>query len=119
MSQREVTEADFRKPEFRDAKPEDYEFSGSGEVVRKDRWESAVRQIVGVLEDAGHRCSRRHFEVSNVVVHVKQLVENEALTRCQSDGDGDCTHGKCPQSRDGEPAATGRHCPLDTRSDGE
>jgi hypothetical protein len=120
MSGREVTEADFRKPEFRDAKAEDYEFDGTGEVVRKDRWESTVRQIVGVLEDGGHRgVSRRNFELGTVVVRVRQLVANEVLTRCQSDGDGDCMHGKCPQSRDGEPAATGRHCPLDNRSDGE
>lgn len=120
MSQRVVTEADFRRPEFRDAKPEDYEFDGTGEVVRKDRWETTVRQIVGVLEDAGHaRISRRRFELADVVSRVRSLVENEMLTRCQADGDGDCAHGKCPQKRDGEPSATGRHCPLDNRRDGE
>lgn len=27
--------------------------------------------------------------------------------------DGDCSWSECPQLRDGEPAATGRHCPLD------
>jgi len=32
---REVTEADFRIPEFRDAKPEDYEINTSGDIVRK------------------------------------------------------------------------------------
>ena len=26
---------------------------------------------------------------------------------------GDCAHSNCPQLRDGEPKATGRHCPLD------
>jgi hypothetical protein len=31
MSVRELREADFRKPEFRDAKAEDYEFDGTGE----------------------------------------------------------------------------------------
>lgn len=37
--------------------------------------------------------------------------------RCQADRDGDCVHSQCPQLRDGEPKATGRHCPLDTEDD--
>jgi len=36
------------------------------------------------------------------------------LTRCAADQDGDCSHAQCPQLRDGEPAKSGRHCPLDT-----
>jgi len=45
MSKRVVTEQDFRKPEYIDAKPEDYEFDGDGVPVRKDRWETTVRYI--------------------------------------------------------------------------
>lgn len=41
-------------------------------------------------------------------------VTHLALTRCAAGKDGDCTHWLCPQLRDGEPKATGRHCPLDT-----
>lgn len=37
--------------------------------------------------------------------------------RCHADRDGDCTHADCPQLRDGEPRATGRHCPLDVDDD--
>jgi hypothetical protein len=33
---------------------------------------------------------------------------------CHAGRDGDCNWAPCPQERDGEPAATGRHCPLDT-----
>lgn len=33
--------------------------------------------------------------------------------RCHAGKDGDCTDPRCPQLRDGEPGATGRHCPLD------
>lgn len=33
---------------------------------------------------------------------------------CHAGKDGECTWPGCPQNRDGEPAATGRHCPLDT-----
>lgn len=36
------------------------------------------------------------------------------LNQCAADGDGDCEHAQCPQLRDGEPHASGRHCPLDT-----
>lgn len=35
------------------------------------------------------------------------------LTRCAAGRDGDCINAQCPQLRDGEPHATGRHCPLD------
>lgn len=34
--------------------------------------------------------------------------------RCHADRDGECSHKDCPQLRDSEPGATGRHCPLDT-----
>jgi len=36
-------------------------------------------------------------------------------TDCRSASDGDCDWSECPQLRDGEPKATGRHCPLDVR----
>lgn len=31
--------------------------------------------------------------------------------------DGDCNWAQCPQNRDGEPAATKRHCPLDVHDE--
>lgn len=34
-------------------------------------------------------------------------------TLCQSGRDGECGWVHCPQLRDGEPKATGRHCPID------
>ena len=36
---------------------------------------------------------------------------------CQSMRDGDCIWEHCPQNRDGEPAKTGRHCPLDMHAE--
>lgn len=33
--------------------------------------------------------------------------------RCHAGRDGDCIDPRCPQLRDGEPAKSGRHCPLD------
>jgi len=36
---------------------------------------------------------------------------------CQAGADGECNWSHCPQLRDNEPRATGRHCPLDKRDD--
>ena len=46
---REVTELDFRKPEFRHAKVEEYEFRDDGALVRKDRWVCGIRQISSIV----------------------------------------------------------------------
>ena len=73
MKHRPVTERDFRMPEFRDANPEDYEFRDDGKVVRKDRWETGIREIlsiVGILD--------RDFEISEVVDAVRQLAEKNS-----------------------------------------
>lgn len=69
MSQREVTEADFRMPEFRYAKVEDYEFREDGRLVRKDRWITGmqtIRAMVGISGD---------FEIEEVVDKVQSLVD--------------------------------------------
>lgn len=67
----EVTERDFRMPEFRDAKVEDYEFrKGDGKLVRKDRWERGMRSVAFMLfDDTG-----RDFEIDEVVAGVKALL---------------------------------------------
>ncbi len=38
---------------------------------------------------------------------------------CHSGKDGECNWSGCPQERDGEPAKSGRHCPLDKGDDYE
>jgi hypothetical protein len=37
--------------------------------------------------------------------------------RCHAHRDGECSHSMCPQLRDGEPAKSGRHCPIDNWGD--
>lgn len=37
----------------------------------------------------------------------------EPVNTCHACSDGECFWEWCPQLRDNEPAATGRHCPLD------
>ncbi|WP_186130451.1 hypothetical protein [Burkholderia gladioli] len=39
------------------------------------------------------------------------------LIRCAAGSDGECKHAQCPQIRDNEPNATGRHCPIDNWGD--
>ena len=69
---RQVTEQDCRMPEFRDAKPEDYEFRDDGKLVRKDRWETAVRSICSLVG-----MSVREFEIPDVITAVEQLAEDQ------------------------------------------
>lgn len=72
MATRAVTENDFREPRFRDAKPEDYEFRPDGDLVRKDRWETGIRDIASAM---GYE-AREGFEIEHLVCSVKLLVND-------------------------------------------
>lgn len=63
---RAVTENDFRKDEFKNKDPDDYEFRNDGKIVRKDRWEMGIRNISSIL-------SLREIEVADVVERVREL----------------------------------------------
>lgn len=63
-----VTENDFRMPQYRDEKVEDYEFRADGALVRKDRWVTAIYEIVSIMG-----ISTREFEISDVVDAVRTL----------------------------------------------
>lgn len=43
----------------------------------------------------------------------------DVVESCHASRDGDCSWSACPQLRDNEPHSTGRHCPIDNRSDEE
>jgi hypothetical protein len=66
-----ITERDFRKPEFRDAKPEDYERRDDGAIVRKDRWEKACYRIASLIGAS----ARDGFECDLLVFSVEHLIE--------------------------------------------
>lgn len=79
--------------------------------------------LVTVEIDTAKPRSRRPYRrvspdcVSNVVpATAAQSSTDHPLTRCAAGRDGECAHAQCPQLRDGEPAKTGRHCPLDNDS---
>ncbi|WP_375184050.1 hypothetical protein [Aquabacterium sp.] len=107
---REVTEKDLRMPEYRCVEPHELEFRDDGKIVRKDRWEMGMHQIASLVGFS----VRGGYEIPDVIAKVAELVDAVPLASCQADRDGDCIHAKCPQLADGEPRATGRHCPLDT-----
>lgn len=64
----EVMEKDLRAPEFRDGKPEDYEFRDDGKIVRKDRFVRGMQDIAAILFGARHQ-----YEISEVVAAVHRL----------------------------------------------
>lgn len=84
MQKRDVTERDFRMPQFVDANPSDYEFRSDGAIVRKDRWEkgiNSIRHLVGV--------SKRSYEIDEVIDRVRQIasISDDVL---QAIGDDIC-----------------------------
>lgn len=66
-----VTEVDFRLPQYRDAKPEDYEFRSDGQLVRKDRWEVTLRNIAALMGAD----SREGFECNLLEYSIESLIE--------------------------------------------
>ena len=87
MDKEQVTERDIRLPEFRDAKLEDLEFDGSGEVVRKDRFEKSMRKIQGMLHGVNGLSARSSWTCDQVVeavnitlLKIKRLDEIFAIT---------------------------------------
>lgn len=73
------------------------------EIYDKARQEMVLKTVpfdLGSAFDAGVRAGKEMARLT------------KSLNRCQSNSDGDCEHEQCPQILDGEPAATGRSCPL-------
>ncbi len=59
---REVTEQDLRAPEFRQGRPEEYEFRSDGKIVRKDRFVCGMHDLAAILLG-----SSRDYEIKEVV----------------------------------------------------
>lgn len=66
---KQVTELDLRMPEFRDPSLnlEDLEFDADGQVVRKDRFERAIRQISGMLHGVNGLSARSGWTCDQVI----------------------------------------------------
>ncbi|WP_111861395.1 hypothetical protein [Acinetobacter sp. CFCC 10889] len=79
MSRKLVTERDIRLPQFRDANIEDLEFDGTGEVVRKDRFETSMRKIYSKLCGINGLSSRETWTCDQVVDAIDQLLRFKQL----------------------------------------
>ena len=91
---------------------------------------SYKRQIIKIVENEFKRQDEFGMEpsVDDIVNAIKEHfshlelskgVKDKPLVGCAAGSDGDCNHSWCPQLRDGEPEATGRHCPLDKEDEDE
>lgn len=79
MNKDQLTERDIRLPQFKDSKLEDLEFDGTGEVVRKDRFETSMRKIQGMLHGVNGLSSRSGWTCEQVVVAVNILLRFKKL----------------------------------------
>lgn len=70
-----------------------------------------LAETVANLIEINERLAARFWPQPGVTIKAGDA----PLVRCASDSDGDCDDPRCPQTRDGEPAASGRHCPLPWR----
>jgi hypothetical protein len=68
MMSREVMEKDLRAPEYREGKPEDYEFRDDGKIVRKDRFMRGMQDIAAILFGGRHQ-----YEIPEVITAVHRL----------------------------------------------
>ena len=75
---------------------------GDGAIIQRDADETAD----DLAEDTQRRALPNETPYRRVDTRPGQFCH---ATR----DDGDCVWADCPQNRDGEPAKTGRHCPLD------
>lgn len=69
---RAVTDDDFRPPEYRGLRAEDYEFDIKGNLLPKERWRSGMLKIAHILGFEGH-----NFDIEEVVQCVWELSSKE------------------------------------------
>lgn len=79
-NKKEVTERDFRQPQFIDANPADYEFRDDGAVVRKDRWETGIRKLASSLGR-----SRGDWEIDDLVGEATEIIGRTPHTSLWTD----------------------------------
>lgn len=89
-----------------------------------DKWDGEC-WLVGdgngnaIVQAGKNRRWRGLAEDPNRTTHEAEALGDKALKRCAAGRDGECGHAQCPQLRDGEPAKSGRHCPLDNEGSDE
>ena len=61
-------ERDLRAADYRDGKPDEYEFRSDGKIVRKDRFQSGMRDIAAIVFGCGY-----DYEIADVVKAIHRL----------------------------------------------
>lgn len=69
-----VTEDDVRMPEFRGVDLSMLEFRADGKIVRKDRWERAIRDLAQIVLGAD---GWDEWEISQVIEAVRKLKDGQ------------------------------------------
>lgn len=80
----------------------------------RQRWDYALSELAGGSSDpdAGRLANEIEAHVLGIIKQHDDVLRLLAHG-CGAGRDGECVWRDCPQSRDGEPARSGRHCPLD------
>lgn len=93
----------------------------SGKKADKAAFEASRQQLMAQNEELRRRLTEaknRGEDPTGVVKQTPSIQEFYGLTSgCHAGRDGECNWASCPQTRDGEPHLSGRHCPLDNRTE--
>lgn len=83
--------------------------AGVGEFERQLREQAGVA-FTRDQDDLAHTYRAMADEAHSFSLQLRK--EWVSAHRCQAGKDGECNWHECPQARDGEPAKSGRACPL-------
>jgi len=86
-------------------------------------WDDAMATAIRALRRVADGLAPRPAPVSGTPSDQPKLTAAgvkpwRKMLSCWAGRDGECNHPDCPQLRDNEPSATGRHCPIDIESEG-
>ncbi|HDG5313247.1 TPA: hypothetical protein PCI30_000826 [Klebsiella pneumoniae] len=94
--------------------------TGQGYLRKLDEFEANLLASQLTALDGGLLKARPVHPVEIRLVTVEEMrlanaiqVQDAPPEYCAAAKDGECCHPRCPQIHDGEPAFSGRHCPLD------
>jgi septal ring factor EnvC (AmiA/AmiB activator) len=80
---------------------------------------ATARQRMKTAEDGLARSERDVRDLRAQRAYFRTAMSGLDLARCHSANDGECNWDGCPQNLDGEPAKSGRSCPLFDWDDAE
>ena len=84
-------------------------------ATRMAEWDKALREppTATVEPGSGYAARRGRGEGGHGMAEPCDECGGRRVITCRANRDGDCSWNGCPQTRDGEPKKSGRHCPRD------